>query len=88
MPLSTKVGLGLGNVVLNVDPAQPPRDTAPQFSAHVCCGQTVAYLSYCWALVWNCHQLCGKVSNTICNNGLAESFQKDNENSRKLEGTQ
>jgi len=22
-----------------------------QFSAHVCCGQTVAHLSYCWALV-------------------------------------
>jgi len=27
--------------------AQPP----PHFSAHVYCGQTVAYLSYCWALL-------------------------------------
>jgi len=27
----------------------------PQFSDHVYCGQTVAHLSYCWALVtWYC----------------------------------
>jgi len=25
--------------------------TVPHFSAHVCCGQTVAHLSYCWAVV-------------------------------------
>jgi len=31
--------------------SSPKRDTAPQFSAHVYCGQTVAHLSYCWALV-------------------------------------
>ena len=24
----------------------------PHFSAHVYCGQTVAHLSYCWAVVW------------------------------------
>jgi len=24
---------------------------SPQLLAHVCCGQTVAHLSYCWALV-------------------------------------
>jgi len=30
----------------------PQRGTAAlYFSAHVCCGQTFAYLSYCWALV-------------------------------------
>jgi len=29
---------------------QPP----PHFSAHVCCGQTVAHLSSCWALVFLC----------------------------------
>jgi len=30
---------------------------SPQFSAHVCCGQTVTHLTYCWALVFNycCH---------------------------------
>jgi len=27
------------------------RTQFPQFSAHVYCGQTVAHLSYCWALV-------------------------------------
>jgi len=33
--------------------SSPKRGTAPppQFSAHVYCGQTVAHLSYCWALV-------------------------------------
>jgi len=35
MPLGTEVGLGPGDVVLDGDPAPPP-----QFSAHVCCGQT------------------------------------------------
>jgi len=32
----------------------PPRKGAeqhPHFLAHVCCGETVAHLSYCWALV-------------------------------------
>jgi len=47
MPLATKVGLGLGNVVLNVDPAPPPKGHSPPIFGHVCCGQTVAYLSYC-----------------------------------------
>jgi len=28
----------------------PQKGAHPQFSAHVCCGQTVAHLSYCWAL--------------------------------------
>ena len=28
-----------------------PKGHSPQFSAHVYCGQTVARLSYCWALV-------------------------------------
>ena len=43
MPLGTEVGLGPGDIVLDVDPA-PPRKGAqqplPQFSAHVYCGQT------------------------------------------------
>ena len=47
MPLGTKVGLGPGHTVLDGDPASPIRGTAPQFSAHIYCGQTVAHLSYC-----------------------------------------
>jgi len=53
MPLSREVGLGPGDLVLDGDPAPPPRGTAPQFSVHVYCGETVAHLSYCWALVKN-----------------------------------
>ena len=33
-------------------PSPPQRGAVPQFSAHVYCGQTVAHLSYCWALVF------------------------------------
>ena len=53
IPHGTKVGIGPGHVVLDGDPTPPPRKGAqpPQFSAHVYCGQTVAHLSYCWALV-------------------------------------
>jgi len=47
MPLGTKVGLGPGHIVLHGDPAARIRGTDPQFSAHVCCGQTVANLGYC-----------------------------------------
>jgi len=48
--LGLQVGLGHGHIVL--DGAQPPlqkrgRTAPPQFSAHVCYGQTVAHLSYC-----------------------------------------
>jgi len=40
MKLCTKVGLDPGHIVLDGDPTPPPqRGTAPQFSAHVCCGQ-------------------------------------------------
>jgi len=54
MPLGTEVGLGPRHTVLDEDPAPPPTETdkaAPHFSAHVCCGQTVAHLSYCSAPV-------------------------------------
>jgi len=41
MPLGREVGLGPGNIVLDRDPAPPPqKGHSPQFSAHVCCGQT------------------------------------------------
>jgi len=51
--IKTKVGievdLGIGHIVLDGDPALPPRKRAqqPQFSAHVYCVQTVAHLSSC-----------------------------------------
>jgi len=49
MQLGTEVGLGPGDIVLHGDPAPPTErgTAAPQFSAHVYCGQTVAHLSYC-----------------------------------------
>ena len=41
MPLDMEVGLGAGHIVLDGDQAPlPQRGTVPQFSAHVCCGQT------------------------------------------------
>jgi len=49
MSLGTEVGLVPGDIVLDGNPAPPPRKrgTAPQFLAHVYCGQTLANLSYC-----------------------------------------
>jgi len=45
MKLGTEVGLDHGYTVLDMDPAPPPkRGTDPQFSAHVCCGQTAAWI--------------------------------------------
>jgi len=36
-----EVGLGPGHIVLDGDPAPPPKKgTAPHFLAHVYCGQT------------------------------------------------
>jgi len=53
MPLDMQVGLVPGDVVLDGNPAPPPErgTAAPHFSVHVYCGQTVANLSNCWALV-------------------------------------
>jgi len=48
MPLGTEVGLLPGDSVLDGDPAPPMEGTAaPNFSAHVYCGQTVARLRNC-----------------------------------------
>jgi len=45
MPHSTKVALGPGNIVLDADPAPPPRGTVfPQILAHVCCDQTAGWI--------------------------------------------
>ena len=39
MQLGIEIGLGHGHIVLGEDPASPSKGTAPQFSAHVHCGQ-------------------------------------------------
>jgi len=45
MKLGTDVGLGPGHIVLDGDPAPPlQRGTAPQFSDHVCYGQTAGWI--------------------------------------------
>jgi len=44
MPLGTEVTLGPGDVVLDWVTAFPKRGTAPQFSAHVYCGQMAAWM--------------------------------------------
>jgi len=50
MPLGKEVVLGPGNIVLDGDPAALHEcDTAAPSLFY--CGQTVAHLSYCWALV-------------------------------------
>jgi len=52
MQLGKEIGLGPGHIVLYGDPVgtQPPQQPLAT-SAHVCCGQMVAHLSNCWALV-------------------------------------
>ena len=40
-----EVGLGLGDIVLDGDPARPPLNgQSPQVLAHVCCGQTAGWM--------------------------------------------
>ena len=45
MPLGREVEVGLvsGDIMLDEDPA-PPKVLSPQFSAHVCCGQTAEWI--------------------------------------------
>jgi len=48
MPLAMEVGLGLDDFVLDGDTAPLPEKEAeppsPQYSAHVCCGQTAGWI--------------------------------------------
>jgi len=45
MKLGMQVGLGPGHIVLGGDPAPlPQRGIAPQFLAHICCGQMDAWI--------------------------------------------
>jgi len=52
MPLGTKVGLSPGDSVLDGDPAPLPKKEAepggraPEFSAHVYCGQTAGWINW------------------------------------------
>jgi len=39
-----EVGLGLGHTVLDEDRAPPKKGQSPQFSAHVCHGQTAGLI--------------------------------------------
>jgi len=65
MKLGTEAGLGPGDIVLDGDPAPlPKRGTTSQFSVHVYCGQTVAHLSYCWALVKCSYGICSSLGKT------------------------
>ena len=51
MPLDRDVGLGPSNIVLDGDQFPPPkRDRAPQFSAHVYCGQTAGWIKMTLAM--------------------------------------
>ena len=71
MPLGTEVDLSPGHNVLNGAqlPSGKGDSSPPLFSAHVY-GQTVAHLSYCWALVlfyamWQWNVVC-KICVFIC----------------------
>jgi len=45
MKLGVEVGLGPDHIVLDGDPAPSPKEgTAPQFSAHICCGQMAGWI--------------------------------------------
>ena len=45
MSLGADVGLGPGHIVLDGDPAPPPKSgTGPHFSAHVYCGQMAGWI--------------------------------------------
>jgi len=52
-PLGTEVGISLGDIVLDGDPAPPPRvrGTQPPFSAHVYCSHGLPSQLYCSTLV-------------------------------------
>ena len=55
IPLGMEVDLGPGRVVLYGDPAPPPQKkggaaAAPQFSAHLCCGQTAASIKMAFGI--------------------------------------
>jgi len=42
--IGTQIGLSLGDIVLDGDPAPFPKGAHPQFSAHICCGQMAGWI--------------------------------------------
>jgi len=45
MPLGMEIGLGPSHIVLDGNPAPlPKKGHSPQFSSHVCCGQTAGWI--------------------------------------------
>jgi len=70
IPLGTKVGLGPGHIVLYGDEAPPQKGAhqLPNFSAHIYCGQTVAHLTICWALLKYRHK------RFLMSNGFTSKF--------------
>ena len=44
MPLGMVQSLGPSHILLDGDPAPLKRGTAPQFSAHICCGKIAGWI--------------------------------------------
>ena len=44
MPLGKEEGLSLGHTVVDGESAPPKKGHSPNFSAHVCCGQTAGWI--------------------------------------------
>jgi len=83
MPLGKVVGLGPGHIVLDGEPAH--HSSPSPLSAHAYCGQMVAHLSNCWALVvfvwayhfaskYNIHWFIKKCGSTFVITTLENSF--------------
>jgi len=68
----------------------PPKGHSPQFSTRVYCGQTVAHLSYCWALVCLCmkylrgttERICTKFTQNTCLVPCSDEFEGQGQKSR------
>ena len=70
MKLGMEVGLGPGHNVLDGDPAPLPQRDTP-ILGHVCCGQTVAHLSYTaeHLLIFRLEMVCFHTSDAQINSG-------------------
>jgi len=44
MSFGVEIGFGPGDIVSDGDPSSAKNVTAPQFSVHVCCGQTPGWI--------------------------------------------
>ena len=66
MPLGKEVDLGPGHIVLDGDSA--PHSSPSPLLAHAYCGQTVAFLSNCWALVLFVYEISPELLNGFAPN--------------------